>query len=145
VSPTLAAWLAAAESTDAEFVESVWRPVLRREPEPAARDRVIAKLADGSLARSRVLPELVTDGEFERVLLFDDAPAFAAGARLAGERPCNLPGPAGCDERVIEIPVDGWRSTSSFELRPRRLSELVRLGVRDLPRRGEPRRSTRGH
>ena len=57
-----------------------------------------------ALSRTRLLHELATDAEFERVLRFDDALAFAAGARHAGARPRNLPGPAGSDERVIEIP-----------------------------------------
>jgi SAM-dependent methyltransferase len=140
VSPTLAAWLAAAEGTDAEFVERVWRLVLRREPEAAARDRALARLADGSLSRSRILHELVTDSEFERVALFDDALAFAAGARLAGERPRNLLGPAGSDERVIEIPwvlarYGGERRVLDVGYafaEPYYLAGLVGLGVPEL-------------
>jgi len=100
----LAAWLAAAEGSNEEFVDRAWRLVLRREPETGARDRALAKLADGTLSRASLLHELVSDVEFARVALFDDALAFAAGARLAGERPRDLRGPAGSDERVIEIP-----------------------------------------
>jgi hypothetical protein len=68
------------------------------------------------------------------------------------------------EDEVYELGDEGWRSTASFspggvrygergpgasavlcaELRPRRISELVRLAVRDVRHRDEPRRSTRG-
>ena len=68
------------------------------------------------------------------------------------------------EDEVYELGSDGWRSTSSLvtegarygergpaasavlcaELRPKSLSETVRLAVRDFRHRDEPRRSTRG-
>ncbi|MFN2627738.1 MAG: methyltransferase domain-containing protein [Gaiellaceae bacterium] len=100
----LAAWLAAVSGSDEEFVEHVWPLVLRREPEPDARGRALAKLRMGTLSRATLLRELVSSEEFERVALLDDALALAAGARRARARPRGLRGPAGTDERVIEIP-----------------------------------------
>jgi SAM-dependent methyltransferase len=104
VNPALAAWLASSAGSDEEFVDQLWRLVLRRDPEPAARERALAKLADCTLSRARLLHELVSDAEFAHVTLLDDALAFAAGARLRDERPRKIPGPPGTDERVIEIP-----------------------------------------
>lgn len=104
MNPSLAAWIASSEGSDEEFVDHVWRLLLRREPEPDARARALAKLADCTLSRARLVHELVSDGEFAHVTLLDDALAFAAGARLRGERPRNIPGPPSTDERVIEIP-----------------------------------------
>jgi SAM-dependent methyltransferase len=104
LNPALAAWLAAGEGSDAEFVERLWRLVLRREPDDEGRKRALAKLADGTLSRSRLLAELVSEDEFLRVTRFDDVLAFAAGARARGERPRNLLAPAETDERLIEIP-----------------------------------------
>ena len=68
------------------------------------------------------------------------------------------------EDEIYELGSNGWHSTSSFdpagvrygergpgasavlcaELRPRRVSELARLAVRDVRHRDEPRRSTRG-
>ena len=68
------------------------------------------------------------------------------------------------EDEIYELGTEGWRSTSSFlpagvrygergpgasgvlcaELRPRRLTEVLRLAVRDVRHRDEPRRSTRG-
>jgi SAM-dependent methyltransferase len=77
---------------------------LRREPDAEARERALAKLADGTLSRATLLHELVTSEEFARIRLLDDAVAFARAARARGERPRRLEGPPGTDERVIEIP-----------------------------------------
>jgi SAM-dependent methyltransferase len=93
VNPTLAAWLEAADGSNEEFVERAWRFVLRRLPEVEARDRALAKLADGTLSRATLVRELVSDDEFVQVALQDD-----------GERPRNLAGPPDSNERVIEIP-----------------------------------------
>ena len=101
---TLAAWLAAGDGTDAEFVDRVWRLVLRREPDAESRERALAKLADGSLSRATLLRELFSEGEFGRVARFDDGIAFARGARERGERPRGLTAPPGVDERAIEVP-----------------------------------------
>jgi len=104
VDPRLAAWLAAAEGSDEEAVERLWRLVLRREVEPDARERAVEKLRGGTLSRATLLRELVTGDEFARVALLDDAVAFAAGARRAGERPRELRAPPRTDERPLEIP-----------------------------------------
>jgi len=104
VDPRLAAWLAATEGSDEEFAERAWRLVLRREVDPEARERTVAKLRAGTLSRATLLRELVESEEFERVALLDDALAFAAGARRALQRPRELTAPAGGDERAIEIP-----------------------------------------
>lgn len=100
----LRAHLAAAEPTDEEFVDSVFTLVLRRPADDEARVRSLAKLAEGTLSRATLLHELVTAPEYDRVRVLDDAIAFAAGARERGERPRQLQGPPGTDERVIEIP-----------------------------------------
>jgi SAM-dependent methyltransferase len=100
----LAAWLAAAEGSDAEAVERLWRLALRREVEPEARERAVEKLRAGTLSRATLLRELVGGEEFARVALLDDAVAFAAGARRSAERPRELRAPTATDERPIEIP-----------------------------------------
>jgi SAM-dependent methyltransferase len=104
VNGELRAWLDAAATPDEEFVDRVFALVLRREPEPEARERALAKLRQGTLSRATLVHELAGAAEFERVRLLDDAVAFARGARERGERPRWLQGPPGVDERVIEIP-----------------------------------------
>jgi SAM-dependent methyltransferase len=104
VDPALAAWLAASDSSQEEFVDRVWRLVLRREPEPEARERSIWKLTDGTLSRATLIRELVETDEFARVTLFDDALATALHARRRDERPRELQAPPGTDERAIEVP-----------------------------------------
>ena len=101
--PALESWLHAAQTSDAEFVERLWRAVLRRPVEPGARDDALARL-DAGMSRSTLLAELVSSPEFERVRLLDDAVAWAAAQRAAAERPRNLHAPPGTDERPIEIP-----------------------------------------
>ena len=100
---TLSAWLAVAEGPDDEFVDRLWRSVLRRHVEPAARADALRRLADG-MSRAALLHELVTAPEFERVRLLDDAVAWAAAQRRSGARPRGLRAPPGTDERPIEIP-----------------------------------------
>lgn len=100
----LAAHVDAQAGADADFVESAFRLVLRRPPDEEARGRALAKLADGTLSRATLLQELVTATEFERVRALDDAVAAGRAARRRGERQRRLQGPAGTDERVIEIP-----------------------------------------
>ena len=102
--PRLAAELAALDGSDEEFVERAFAWVLRRPPEPEARERALAKLAEGTLSRATLLHELTTSDEAVRVRLLDDAVAFAAGARARGERPRWLQAPPGTDERVVELP-----------------------------------------
>jgi hypothetical protein len=103
VDPRLAAHLELAEVPDADFVVRAYRLVLRRDPEPGALERDVAKLAAGTLSRATLLHELVAAEEFARVQALDDAVAFAAWARAADERPRELRAPPG-DERPIEIP-----------------------------------------
>ena len=100
----LRAWLEAGEGDDEEFVDSAFRLVLRREPDPEARSRALAKLREGTLSRATLLHELTTAPESERVRLLDDGIAFARGARDRDERPRWLQGPPGTDERVVEVP-----------------------------------------
>jgi SAM-dependent methyltransferase len=104
VDAKLAAYLEVAAVPDAEFVDGVYRLVVRRDPEPEARERALAKLREGTLSRATLLAELTESDEFARVRLLDDAVAFAAWARTAGERPRELRAPPGVDERPIEIP-----------------------------------------
>jgi SAM-dependent methyltransferase len=100
----LAAHVAALEATDEDFVDAAFALVLRRPPDIVARERALAKLLDGTLSRATLLQELVGAREFERVRVLDDAVAAGRAARRAGLRPRRLQGPAGTDERVIEIP-----------------------------------------
>jgi SAM-dependent methyltransferase len=101
--PTLAAWLAVADSSDDEFVDRLWRLVLRREVEPEVRDDARTRL-EGGLSRSALLLELATSPEFEHVRILDDSVAWAAAQRRNAARPRNLRAPPGTDERPIEIP-----------------------------------------
>lgn len=104
MSGELDAWLGAAAGSDEEFVDRAFALVLRRDPDPEARERALAKLREGTLSRATLLHELTGAAEFERVRLLDDGIAFARGARARGERPRWLQGPPGTDERVVEIP-----------------------------------------
>ena len=99
----LAAELAALEGTDEELVDAMYRLVLRREPDDEARDRSLAKLAEGTLSRATLLHELAASEEHRRVRELDDAVALGIGARARGERLQWLQAP-NADERVIEIP-----------------------------------------
>jgi len=104
MSGELRAWRDAAEGSDEDFVAAAFALVLRREPDEDARARALAKLREGTLSRATLLHELAGAPEFERVRLLDDGIAFARGARERGDRPRWLQGPAGTDERVVEIP-----------------------------------------
>jgi SAM-dependent methyltransferase len=102
--PRVAAELAAQESMDEEAVDSLFRLVLRREADPEARERALAKLAEGALSRATLLHELASSDEFRRVRELDDAVALGLGARARRERLRWLQAPRGTDERVVEIP-----------------------------------------
>ena len=102
--PRLRSHLLAIEPSNEEFVDGLFGFVLRRDADPEARERALAKLAEGTLSRATLLEELVTSEEFEHVRVLDDAVAFARGARERGERPRRLEGPPATDERVVEIP-----------------------------------------
>ncbi len=93
----LAAWLAEEE------LDTLWRRVLKRPLEPPEREATIERLRAG-MSRSTLLQELATSVEFEHVRRLDDAVAWAAAQRAAGERPRNIEAPPGTDERPVEIP-----------------------------------------
>lgn len=102
--PRLEAEAFAATPSDAEYVDHVFALALRRPPDDEARERALAKLADGTLSRATLLHELVTADEFGRVRELDDAVALGCGARERGDRLTWLQAAGGTDERVIEIP-----------------------------------------
>lgn len=102
--PRLEAELFTHRDTDERYVDCVFRHVLRRPPDPEARERALAKLADGTLSRATLIHELASSDEFARVRELDDAVALGLGARMRGERTRWLQAPPGTDERVIEIP-----------------------------------------
>jgi SAM-dependent methyltransferase len=83
-----------------DFVDQAWRLALRREPDPEARERV----RRGDVSPARLLRELVSSPEFERIELLDDGLARARSERARGGRPRELRAPAWSDERAIEIP-----------------------------------------
>ena len=56
------------------------------------------------MSRASLLRELATSAEHEHLRRLDDAVAWAAAQRAAGERPRNIAAPAGSDERPVEIP-----------------------------------------
>jgi SAM-dependent methyltransferase len=103
VDSRLAAELEVGAVAEEEFVERAYRLLLRRDPEPDAREHDVVKLREGTLSRATLLAELAAADEFARVRALDDAVAFAAWARAANERPRDLSAPPG-DERPIEIP-----------------------------------------
>ena len=132
----LAAELEVGAVAEDEFVERAYRLLLRRDPEPAARERDVVKLREGTLSRATLLAELAGADEFARVRTLDDAIAFAAWARAAAERPRGLHAPPG-DERPIEIPWCLSRYRAPERLldvgyafaEPAYLAALTRLGA----------------
>jgi SAM-dependent methyltransferase len=92
------------DGADDAFVDAAFQLVLRRLPDLEARERLIAKLADGTMSRATLLHELVTAPEFARVRELDDAVALGLGAHARGEALRWLQAAPGTDERVIEIP-----------------------------------------
>ena len=101
--PQVAAELAAQEGTDEAFVDATFRAILRRDPDGEARERSLAKLADGTLSRATLVHELASSEEHIRVRELDDAIALGLGARSRRERLRWLQAHR-ADERVIEIP-----------------------------------------
>jgi O-antigen chain-terminating methyltransferase len=142
----LKAWLDAASGTDREFVDRAWWTVVRRSPEPAARDAALAKLADGTISRAGLLHQLTSSDEFARVALLDDALAFAAAERgrprevRGPARPRALHAPVTSDERAIELPwclarYDGEARVLDVGYafaEPAYLAGLVALGAAEL-------------
>jgi hypothetical protein len=91
--PLIRSGLDAYETSDADFVERAFRDVLRRPADDEARERALAKLADGTLSRAAFLHELATAPEAARVRQFDDAsPSGSRHARAASPSPgCKRP------------------------------------------------------
>jgi SAM-dependent methyltransferase len=139
VDPPLGAWLEATSGADEEFVDTLWRTVLRRPVEPDVRADALARLGDG-MSRAALLAELVSSTEFQHVRMLDDAVAWAAAQRRAGERPRGLTAPPGTDERPVEIPWCLSRYGGEPRLvdvgyafaEPAYLAGLVALGAREL-------------
>ena len=104
VDPRIRDHIAVGGPSDEEFVERAFGLVLRRPPDDDARERALAKLADGTLSRATLLHELVTAEEFERVRQLDDVISFARAARTRGERPRHLQASPSTDERLVEVP-----------------------------------------
>jgi SAM-dependent methyltransferase len=137
VDPLVAAELDAQREADDAFVDRAFREVLRRPPEPEARERAVAKLGDGTLSRATFLHELVSADEAARVRALDDAVALGLGARVRGERLAWLQAPPGTDERVIEVPWVLSRLAASGRVlevgyafaEPAYLAGLLRAGV----------------
>jgi SAM-dependent methyltransferase len=133
----LEAELAAHVGTDEEFVDAMFRLVLRRPPDDEARRRALAKLGEGTLSRAALLGELASSDEFRGVRERDDAVALGLGARGRGEPVRWLQAPPGTAERVVEIPwvLSRLRSTARvLEVgyafaEPAYLGALVRAGV----------------
>ena len=86
-----------------EYVDQLYRLLLRRAPEPAGREAAASRLASGTVSRATLASELASSPEFERVRALDDGVARALQARKKDERPRELTAPAGQDERPIEI------------------------------------------
>ena len=135
--PRLAAELAAHEGSDEAFVEAAFALVLRRPLDAEARERSLAKLAEGTLSRATLVYELASSEEHVRVRELDDAVALGLGARARGERIRWLQAPPGTDERVIEIPWVLSRLRESGRVleigyafaEPAYLAGLLRAGV----------------
>ncbi|MGZ4463274.1 MAG: class I SAM-dependent methyltransferase [Gaiellaceae bacterium] len=90
-------------SDDEQFVERLYRLVLRRPVEEPARSETLARLETGLVSRATLLQEVVGSEEFERVKALDDAVACAVWARTRAERPRALVAPPAVDERPVEI------------------------------------------
>ena len=84
MSGELRAWLEAADGSDEDFVDAVFALVLRRDAEPDARERALAKLKEGTLSRATLVHELAAAPEFERIRLLDDGIAFGPRSARAG-------------------------------------------------------------
>jgi len=97
----LAAELTAHVISNDEFVDLAFRHILRRPADDEARDRALAKLAEGTLSRATLIHELATSEEAERVRQLDDAVALGLAARARGEPMRWLQAAGGTDERVV--------------------------------------------
>jgi SAM-dependent methyltransferase len=104
VDERLAAQLELAELSDAEFVDRLYRLVLRRPPDEEGQAAALRRLREGTVSRATLTHELATSPEHAVVRALDDAVAHAAWARANGQRPRELRAPAESDSRAIEIP-----------------------------------------
>jgi SAM-dependent methyltransferase len=133
----LAAELTAHVVSNDEFVDLAFRHILRRPADDEARDRALAKLAEGTLSRATLIHELATSEEAERVRQLDDAVALGLGTRARGEPIRWLQAAGGTDERVVEIPWVLSRLRASGRVlevgyafaEPAYLAGLLRAGV----------------
>ena len=96
--------LAVAHLAPDVLAEQVYRLVLRRDPDPGARERARTALNDGTLSAATLVREVVTSTEAEQTRALDDALAFATWAHRAGERPRELTTASRASSRLIEIP-----------------------------------------
>jgi SAM-dependent methyltransferase len=136
VDPLIAAHLEAESGPDEEYVDTVFRLVLRRPPDDAARERALEKLGAGTLSRATLVHELAASVEHRRVRELDDAVAIGLAARARHEPLRWLTAPGETDERVIEIPwvLSRLREGRVLEVgyafaEPAYLSALLRSGV----------------
>lgn len=137
---SLDAHLELAARSDEELVREAYRLLLRRDPEPEARQRALTRLGDGTLSRAALLAELASSEEFERVRALDDGIAHARWAREAGERPRELRAPAVLDSRGVEVPwaLARYRGeprvldVGYVHAEPSYLIALTQLGAREL-------------
>ena len=120
-----------------EFVDLAFRHILRRPADDEARDRALAKLAQGTLSRATLIHELATSDESARVRQLDDAVALGLGSRARSEPVRWLHAEGGTDERVVEIPWVLSRLRASGRVlevgyafaEPAYLAGLLRAGV----------------
>ena len=133
----LAAELTAHVLPNDEFVDLAFRHILRRPADDEARDRALAKLAEGTLSRATLIHELATSDESARVRQLDDAVALGLGSRARSEPVRWLHAKGGTDERVVEIPWVLSRLRASGRVlevgyafaEPAYLAGLLRAGV----------------
>ena len=133
----LAAELTAHVLPNDEFVDLAFRHILRRPADDEARDRALAKLAEGTLSRATLIHELATSDESARVRQLDDAVALGLGSRARSEPVRWLHAEGGTDERVVEIPWVLSRLRASGRVlevgyafaEPAYLAGLLRAGV----------------
>src|SRR5215207_9361507 len=88
---------------DDDFVATAYRILLRREPDEEGRRRAVRELSEKTLSRAALVAELTASRELAIVRALDDALALAGRARAAGDGPWGIEGPAGHDERVVEV------------------------------------------
>jgi SAM-dependent methyltransferase len=133
----LAAELDAHVRQNDEFVDLAFRYILRRPADAEARERALAKLAEGTLSRATLIHELATSEESARVRQLDDAVALGLGSRARSEPVRWLQAEGDTDERVVEIPWVLSRLRPSGRVlevgyafaEPAYLAGLIRAGV----------------